>query len=239
MNTRTLTRFIPGEEIAEVARWSFESVDVDAIEDAARAQAALEQEARERALARDVARDAQVREEGYAEGFAQGRAHAILEEQHKFQQYLDNEAAEKARRFTALLQSAEQQLHEAEMLASQGVLDIALALARQVVRQELSINPNVLQPVVREALGLLVADTKAAVVRMNPLDIEVFQDALATEFSAVSLTLVADAAISPGGCVVGAGGTVVDGRLQTRWHRAVAALGVDRPWDEEPTHGDA
>lgn len=235
MNTRTLTRFIPGEEIAEVARWSFGAVDTEALARAAREQAAREQEAH----ARDLARDAQVHEQGYAEGFAQGRAHAILEEQHKFQQYLDGEAADKAQRFTALLQSAERQLHEAEQLASQAVLDIALALARQVVRQELSVNPNVLQPVVREALGLLAADAKAAVVRMNPLDIEVFQDALATEFAAVALTLVADAAVAPGGCVVSSGGTVVDGRLQSRWRRALATLGVDQPWDEESPHGDA
>jgi flagellar assembly protein FliH len=234
VTTRTLTRFIPGEEIADVARWSFGSVDTEALERAAQAQEAHERFVYER----DLARDAQVREQGYAEGFAQGRAHAILEEQHKFQQYLDQEAADKARRFTALLQSAERQLHEAEMLASQSVLDIALALARQVVRQELSVNPNVLQPVVREALGLLVADAKAAVVRMNPLDIEVFQDTLATEFSAVSLTLVADTAIAPGGCVVSSAGTVVDGRLQSRWHRALATLGVDQPWEEGPSHGD-
>lgn len=239
MTTRSLTRFIPGEEISDVARWNFAAVDQEALERAATAQEALAREAYER----DAARDTQVHEEGhaqgYAEGFAQGRAHAILEEQHKFQQYLDKEAVEKARRFAALMQSAEQQLHEAEQMASQAVLDMALALARQVVRQELAANPNALQPVVREALGLLAADTKAAVVRMHPLDIEVFQDTLATEFAAVSLTLVADSTIAQGGCVVSAGGTVVDGRLQSRWRRAIAALGMDAPWDEEVPRGDA
>lgn len=230
MSQRTLTRFIPGEEIDAVAQWNFDAVDTEALEAAAKARA-IQQE-------RDQLQDTRMRQDGYAEGFAQGfaqgQAHAIVEEQHKFAQYVQEEAGAKAARFAQLFTLAEQQLKDAEQIMSQGVMDLALALARQVVRQELSINPNVLQPVVREALGLLMADSKAAVVRLHPLDIEVFQDALTTEFASVSLTLVADSSIAPGGCVVGSAGTVVDGRLATRWRRAVATLGVDEPWEETP-----
>ena len=230
MSQRTLTRFIPGEEIDAVAQWNFDAVDTEALEAAAKARAAQQE--------RDQLQDTRMRQDGYAEGFAQGfaqgQAHAIVEEQHKFEKYVQEEAGAKAERFAQLFTLAEQQLKEAEQIMSQGVMDLALALARQVVRQELSINPNVLQPVVREALGLLMADSKAAVVRLHPLDIEVFQDALTTEFASVSLTLVADSSIAPGGCVVSSAGTVVDGRLATRWRRAVATLGVDEPWEEPP-----
>jgi flagellar assembly protein FliH len=34
---------------------------------------------------------------------------------------------------------------------AQGVLELACELARQVLRHELSVNPNVVQPVIREA----------------------------------------------------------------------------------------
>ena len=36
---------------------------------------------------------------------------------------------------------------------AQGMLELACELARQVLRHELSVNPNALQPVIREALG--------------------------------------------------------------------------------------
>ncbi len=230
MSQRLLTRFIPGEEIDAVSQWSFDAVDTEALQAAAKARAELND--------RDQQQDERMRQDGYAEGFAkgfaQGQARAIVDEQHKFEQYVQNEARATAERFAGIFTLATQQLHEAEQVMSQGVMALALALARQVVRQELSINPNVLQPVVREALGMLMADTKAATVRLHPLDIEVFQDALTTEFAGVDLNLVADAAVAPGGCVVSSAGTVVDGRIASRWRRAVATLGVDEAWEEPP-----
>jgi flagellar assembly protein FliH len=103
------------------------------------------------------------------------------------------------------------------------------------LRQELSVNPNVLQPVVREALGLLVGDSKGSKVRLNPIDLDVLQDTLAAEFATLSLTLLPDPTIERGGCLVEAAGTIVDGTLQKRWTRAVANLGLDLSWDE-PRH---
>jgi flagellar assembly protein FliH len=58
------------------------------------------------------------------------------------------------------------------------------------------------------------------------------QEALETEFAGMALALVADASVKPGGCVVAASGTVVDGTLDTRWRRAVANLGLASPWEE-------
>jgi flagellar assembly protein FliH len=115
---------------------------------------------------------------------------------------------------------------------AKGVLELACELARQVLRHELSTNPNALQPVIREALAMLASDCKAAVVRMNPLDIEVFGEVLRQEFSSLSLTLLPDAATTRGGCLVEAAGTVVDGSVEKRWQRAVASLGLESRWED-------
>jgi len=101
-----------------------------------------------------------------------------------------------------------------------------------VLRHELSVNPNALQPVIREALGLLVAQSKSALVRLNPLDLEVLEDVMRTEFSNLSLTLLADATVTRGGCLIESAGTVVDGTLEKRWMRAIANLGLNSPWEE-------
>jgi flagellar assembly protein FliH len=95
----------------------------------------------------------------------------------------------------------------------------------------------VLQPVIREALGLLLVDSKSAVVRMNPLDLEVLEEPLRAEFSSLSLTLLADARVDRGGCLVESAGTVVDASVEKRWLRAVATMGLSVPWqeaDDEP-----
>jgi flagellar assembly protein FliH len=120
---------------------------------------------------------------------------------------------------------------------AKGVLELACELARQVLRHELSTNPNALQPVVREALAVLAVDSKAALVRMHPLDMEVLSEVLRQEFSTFALTLLPDASVARGGCLVESAGTVVDGTVEKRWMRAVASLGFDSPW--EPINDDA
>ena len=221
---RTTSRFIPGEQIDAVSRWSFGAVDTDALQLAAKARDEAE------ALRRD--RDAVVRQEGYAEGLTHGRAQAMADADRRVRDFVAGQGQETARRFAQLIESAEQQLGASQQAMAQGVLELACAIARQVLRQELSVNPNVLQPVIREALSVLAVDSKAAIVRLHPVDVEVLQEALETEFAGMALALVADASVKPGGCVVAASGTVVDGTLDTRWRRAVANLGLASPWEE-------
>lgn len=221
---RNFTRFIPGEEIGAVAQWDFAAVDTASILLAAQAQA--------REAAAERGRDDAVRQEGYAQGFAQAQAQAALETQQRIAEFTRSQGEEAAHRLAALFASTSLQLQQSEQAIAQGVLELACEVARQVLRQELSVNPNVLLPVVREALSLLLTDSKSAVVRMNPLDLEVLEEPLRAEFSSLSLTLLADARVDRGGCLVESAGTVVDATVEKRWLRAAATLGLSVPWQE-------
>lgn len=227
---RNYSRFIPGEEIEAVEQWSFNAVDTRSQLLAARTDA--------RRRAEDQTRDEAIRQEshaqGFAEGFAQGQARARLEGEHRLTEYANQQGAQAAARLARLFDGAREQLAQSQQVMARGVLELACELARQVLRHELSVNPNVLQPVIREALGLLDADSKSAVVRLNPLDAEMLQDSLQAEFASLSLTLVPDATLKPGGCLVSSAGAVIDGSVDTRWRRAVASLGLDAPWEDLP-----
>ena len=120
---------------------------------------------------------------------------------------------------------------------AQQVLELACDIARQVVRQELSVNPNALLPVVREAVGMLVTEGRPATVRLNPEDMEAMAQPLREEINAPGVQWMADAAVPAGGCMVESAGTVVDGSIDKRWQRAIASLGLQSPWDDE-TLGD-
>ncbi len=225
---RNTSRFIPGEEIKVVSQWDFRAVDTTSLLLAAESQARRQVEDKERD---DALRQAS-RAQGFAEGFAQGQARATLEGEQKIDDYARTQGQAVANRFSQLMEDAQEQLGQSQQVMAQGVLELACELARHVLRHELSVNPNVLQPVIREALGLLASDSKNATVRLNPLDAEVLQEAVQTEFAALNLTLVADATVQPGGCLVSSAGTVVDGSLDTRWRRAIASLGMKLQWDE-------
>lgn len=226
---RESSRFIADEDIENAAPWDFGAVDTASLLLAR--QVKVRDEVAERARA-EVAR-----QDGFADGFKQGRAHAALEAQNTINDFIKNQGDDAAKGFAALFESAQRQLDDAQQTIAQGVLELACELSRQILRQELSINPNVLQPVIREALGLLIGESKGATVRLNPIDLDVLQGALVAEFATLSLTLLPDPIVERGGCLVEAGGTVIDGTLQKRWTRAVANLGLELSWNE-PGHVD-
>ena len=219
------SKFIPGEEIGAISRWKFSDVEAAAM--------LLEEQERERELREhvDQARQ-QAHTAGYSDGYQQGRAQTLLEAQKQIAEFIANQGRQSGEQFAALLASAGAQLEQAEQMAAQGVLELACELARQVLRHEISVNPNVLLPVVREALGQLFSDARAVQVRLNPVDLDVLQDVLHQEHPNLPLKLQPDPAITRGGCIVESAGTVVDGRIETRWTRAVARLGQSGAWDE-------
>lgn len=221
---RNYTRFIPEEEVGAVEPWSFGAVDT--------ASLLLAAQVKVREEAADQVKDEALKQAGYAEGFIQGQAQTRLEAQSQISDFIANQGQTAAQGFAQLFVAAQAQLADSEQTIAHGVLELACELARQVLRRELLVDPTVLQPVVREALGLLMADSKSALVRLNPLDLEVLEAVMRSEFSSLSLTLRADATVSQGGCVIESAGTVVDGTLEKRWMRAVANLGLNSPWEE-------
>ena len=219
------SKFIPGEEIGAISHWKFSDVEAAAI--------LLEEQEREREVNDRVEQARQqAHTAGYSDGYQQGRAQTLLEAQKQIAEFIANQGHQTGEQFAALLASAGAQLEQAEQMAAQGVLELACELARQVLRHEIASNPNVLLPVIREALGQLFGDARAVHVRLHPLDLDVLQDVLQQEYPNMPLKLQPDPSIARGGCVVESAGTVVDGRIQTRGARTIARLGQGGAWDE-------
>ena len=231
---RSYSRFIPSEEVGDFTQWKFGAVDgsdlVDPLpepegEPAVEMPAEID-EAAQQALVQQACDDA------YAEGFAQGQAETALEWQRRLDEYIATQGQESARRLQEVFQTLDASLIDLQQHMAQQVLELACDIARQVVRQELSVNPNPLQPVVREAVGMLVTEGRPATVRLNPVDLEAMAAPLREEVDVPGVQWVADDAVPEGGCIVESAGTVVDGSLDKRWQRAIAALGLDSPWNE-------
>lgn len=249
------SRFIPSEEIdaGAVVQWRFGAVgdaglvpklphgvnadlrqdmDMDVVEttpapapvpqqDAAEIEALL-QEAREQAHA-----------EGRAQGLAQGRAEATNEWQQRMDSYTSGAGRETAQRLQGLVEKCEDSLQALEQNMASEVLQLACDIARQVVRQELACKPEALLPVVREALDMLVTEGRAVTVRLNPVDWEVLDAPLRAEHGAAGkLQWLADASVPAGDVRVDSGGAVIEAGLDSRWRRAVAALGLVSSWYE-------
>ena len=230
-NQRTYARFIPSEEVGDFTQWKFGAVDgSDLIESEPEPEVEIPVEVDEAA---QQALNQQACDDAYAEGFAQGQAQTALEWQQRMDAYIAQQGREMAQRLQGVVQTLDASLIDMQQDMAQQLLELACDIARQVVRQELSINPNALQPVVREAVGMLVTEGRPALVRLHPDDMEAMAQPLREEMDSPGVQWMADASVPPGGCLVESAGTVVDGSLDKRWQRAIAALGLQSPWEDE------
>jgi flagellar assembly protein FliH len=226
--TNPHSRFIPREEIDGVAAWHFSAMDGS--DDAA--TAAVGDTASE-GVTSEVLQEA--RQQAYAEGFARGRDAGGQEVRDALEATVRKTAEETAVRMAQLLHNTREHLKKSESQISRHILELACDLARQVVRQELKNDPLHLKPVISEALSQLVEDGLPATVRMHPGDLALMKGALLETLASPAPEFVADASVSPGGCLVESVTPAVDATIEKRWSRAVGNLGLDAAWNPKDT----
>lgn len=219
------SRFIPREEIDGVAAWHFSAVDgSDDLPKAAPADGTASE-----GVTSEVLQEA--RQQAYAEGFARGHDAGGQEVRDALEATVRKTAEETAVRMAQLLHNTRDHLKKSEDQISRHILELACDLARQVVRQELRSDPGHLRPVITEALGQLVDDGQPATVRLNPADLAMMKGALQENMGNHPAEFVADAAISPGGCLIESATMTVDATIEKRWSRAVGNLGMETAWN--------
>lgn len=178
------------------------------------------------------------RQDGLDEGQKQGREAASTEWQQKMELFQSQQGKQIAERLHSILQRAQKEVGEMHHALADDLLKLASDIARQVVRQELRCNPQALLPVVREALDMLGGESKPALVRLNPSDFEQLGAQLKAAHPQPKIEWLADASVKMGDCLVESAGAQLDGSLERRWQRAVAALGLVSTWyDGAPAHG--
>lgn len=227
------SRFIPREEIAAVAAWSFSAMDVGQTAPAP-TPAPVEAEPAPVAPAVDI--DAllqEARQQAYAEGFQHGHDAGSQETRDALEATIRRSAEETAVRMGQLLHSMGDQLIASEQHIARQILELSCDIARQVVRQELKVNTRHLRAVIGEALEQMVEDGLPATVRMHPQDLALMKGALIETLGESAPELVADPDISPGGCLVQSPSSAVDATIEKRWARAIGNLGLSLEWNPE------
>jgi flagellar assembly protein FliH len=166
-------------------------------------------------------------QEGLAKGLAEGRAAGEAQGRTA----LNAEIA----RFTTLIENRQRAFEALEEATSVDVLDLALAIAKQLIRASLKVQPALILPVVREAMAALVSQHGHPSLLLNPADAALVRDHLGDNLQHTGWRILDDPAIERGGCRVENVGSEVDATLATRWHRIVDGLGGRTDWlDQGP-----
>lgn len=197
-------RVVPGERLTAWERW-----ELGAIAEARAEEQRATQAAKARAETIESAR-----EEGYRAGFEAGRR--------------DGEAkglalakAESAR-LAAAANAAEATLEALGTTIAGKSVQLALAIARQVLRQELSTQPEAIVALVREALEA-GGVPKGVRVLCHPDDAALIRAADADEIAAGRFIVAEDPRVARGGCRLVSEAGELDATLETRW-KAVEQL---------------
>lgn len=220
----TSSRFIPREEIGAVSAWRFSSMDGH-LEDVPATHPGPSSDLEK--LAMDEAR-----QQALAEGFEQGHATGSAEVREALGATMQKSIADASLRMAQLLHNTSEHLRKSEEQISRHILELACDVARQVVRREIRSDPKLLEPVIAEALGQLIDDGLPATVRLHPEDLERLGDSLKENLGKPQPEFVADASITPGGCLIESASMAVDATVEKRWARAVGNLGLNDTWNK-------
>lgn len=110
------------------------------------------------------------------------------------------------------------------------LLGLALEIANQVLRSSLRVRPELLLPVVREAVTTLHPHHGQPLLFAHPDDASLIRTHLGEQLAHSHWRILDDAALTPGGCRVELGASEVDATLETRWRRVIEAIGINPEW---------
>jgi len=164
------------------------------------------------------------REQSEARGYEAGMAKAQADIQAKLA-----ELGDRIKRFDGILQLLSRPLRELDEEVEKSLLQLALAVGKQLARRELRIDPTQVIAIIRESLQELPTSAREPHVYLHPDDAAIVRDRLSEPVSERAWTVVEDPTMSRGGCMVRTENSQIDARLESRIGAVIAnALGDER-----------
>jgi flagellar assembly protein FliH len=159
----------------------------------------------------------QGREAGKAAGLEEGRMQATQEAA---------QLRQLAHNFSAELSGANDKV-------AQSMLELALDLSKAMLKHALSVRPELVLPVVAEAIRYLPTLQQPAMLFLHPQDAQLVQHQMQPELDKAGWRIVEDRHVSRGGCRIETGSNQIDATAETRWQRIANALGKHSDWMAE------
>ncbi|MBK6980948.1 MAG: hypothetical protein IPH30_05180 [Betaproteobacteria bacterium] len=157
--------------------------------------------------------EAEGRQAGFRAGYAEGRA--------------------EVQRFCALANALEQSLAGFEDFHAGHLADLALEIARQMLRGEANARREALVGVAREALSALPEGLRRPQIVLHPADVPLIRAQMGDLLERGNWAVVEDHRIEPDSCRIETECGDVDATLATRWKRLAASLGRESGWNDE------
>lgn len=172
-----------------------------------------------------------IRRQAREEAFTAGRAEGLKQGYDEGYQQGQAKAREEAARLSATATALESAFAGLEQEVAEDLLALSIELSRQVLRHELTAQPDALLDVVRQALAQM--PHQHAAIYLHPDDASLARSYLGDQLAHAGHRIHEDAQLSRGDCIIEAGGSQLDATVATRWQRVIESLGLEASW--EPT----
>lgn len=160
-----------------------------------------------------------LQKDAYDEAFDKGHAEGLLAGEAavgKRVARLDELLTALARPFEKLDGSVENQL-----------VELAIAIVKQLFRREIRIEPSHVIGVVREAIELLPIGSRLVQAHLHPDDATLIRESLTPAEGEPAWVIVEDALISRGGCRVTTENSQIDATAESRLHAVIRTIAGD------------
>jgi flagellar assembly protein FliH len=253
-----MSGFIPREKLTAYQRWELaafdeeeqaeeapEKVDAPPAETPPReAQAEAEAPPPVAQLVLPTAADIErmhdeAREQGYAEGYAEGQSAGRADGYATGHAEGLAEARGITARIAEILESLEQAVDGVEQQVADELLNTTVEIAGRVLCQSLKVKPELILPVVREAVDALPLGSGHPMLLAHPDDAALIRAHLGEQLAHNGWQIVDDPSLTRGGCRVELDASEVDATLETRWKRVLDSIGVSRDWLDANPEGTA
>jgi flagellar assembly protein FliH len=217
------SRFIPREELEGFSSWQPGAFgDVPSTRGMPPVKAPVDET--QRAAEQQGAVQA-ARQSGYQDGYRDGLV--------ALDSFKQSFAAQMAAQLGTLVSQFDAEFAQLEQQIADTVARTATALAPQVVRSELAARPELVAAVAAQAVEAVLLSAKHIRVHVHPQDHALVAQGAADVLSARGARLIADAAVSRGGCRVESDLGRIDAGIEARWAQAAESLGQSLTLDDD------
>lgn len=157
----------------------------------------------------------QAREEGFEAGYREG-IEAGRQAQASRIEYLEQ-----------LMQALTRPLADLDRQVEADLVELAIAIARQLLHGEYEIAPERVARVVRDAIGMLPAASRVVRLQLHPEDAALVRELVQLPESAGDWQIIEDPTVSRGGCLVDSETVRVDATVEGRLEAILATMMTD------------
>ncbi|MCP4302388.1 MAG: flagellar assembly protein FliH [Gammaproteobacteria bacterium] len=157
----------------------------------------------------------ELQKEAYEEAWQSGHAEGLAAGQKAVEQ--------RAARYDELLLALSRPFDQLDSSVEKQLVELAIAIVKQLFRREIKINPSHVIGVVREAIQLLPIASRTVQVHLHPDDAALVRETLSPAEGEPAWSIVEDPLVTHGGCRVTTENSQIDATTEARIQAVISA----------------